>query len=276
MYPVVPEGSVRSPALARNAFAVGAVGSKSNINEAYARSSWGPTDDDDRKKPEVVAPGHAESGIGETRDGTSVAAAFAAGFAALIKQITPLASGATLAEQVRLTVEPLGQRPQNNQFGFGFLRGDKLPALAHLPGAPTGDVELPREWGGWIEESTLEVTLRRGLTAKDGPDVRVVTGSDAYNPGDGMKVGLRSLVDCHCLLLLRNEKSQYKALSVTPNVEVKRETDLIIPSDSFFTVRDNPGFHDLIAVCATRPYALSAATPIQHGTSTSMFRFEIQ
>lgn len=122
--PKVPGHSVGIPATARSALAVAAVDARNDRLEVF--SSRGPTDDR-RMKPEVSAPDNTTSlayGSGRSAGrfpGTSAAAPHVAGFAALLKQLEPQASAATLYAAVQRHVVPKGRGAPNAEHGHGRI-----------------------------------------------------------------------------------------------------------------------------------------------------------
>jgi hypothetical protein len=244
------------------------------LDGAFAASSWGPSDDG-WPKPDVVAPAFAASVLGEFA-GTSVAAAFAAGFAALVKQVEPAASGRALGELLRQVAARIGKDVPNNQFGFGMIRADGLAKVGAGPGAPGGNVRVPPEWGGAISEAALGAALRSGLTA-EGPDVRIVTGSDIYRRGDGMLAGVWSPAGRSCLLIVRDSLGRLRALSPEwAAVSVKAGVERVVPESSVLPVAGPAGLYDLIAFCAGRPFPIGAGSSAPQAVTASLYRYEVR
>lgn len=95
MFPHAAQGSIGIPATAPSALSVAAVHWQTDNLEPY--SSQGPTDDG-RMKPEVSAPSVVASASYPDRgfNGTSAACPHVSGFAALIKELNPSATGDVL------------------------------------------------------------------------------------------------------------------------------------------------------------------------------------
>jgi subtilisin family serine protease len=105
-------------------------------------SSQGPTDDQ-RNKPELVAPDGVRSAAFELVDGhavfqgTSAAAPHAAGFAALLKQLNPASRGEQLKADVIKATSLMDSLP-NNSTGSGMIDARKVTGNAgnnESPGA---------------------------------------------------------------------------------------------------------------------------------------------
>lgn len=127
-------GSIASPGSARQALTVGAVHARTGKLEGY--SSQGPTDDE-RVKPEIVAPANVTSvAYGHAFAGTSASAPHAAGFAALLKQADPGASALQLRQKVIETVRSMGPDSPNNRTGYGLIDGSRW-AGGSTPGTST-------------------------------------------------------------------------------------------------------------------------------------------
>lgn len=136
LHPRHPAYSLGSPASARQAVAVGAIGAKDRQLADY--SSQGPSWDQ-RLKPEVSAPAgvlsQAYRRVGEERfHGTSAAAPHVSGFAALLRSANPALDGAALRQALLESVEPLGSPRPNNAYGHGLVRA--TAAVPAVPAAP--------------------------------------------------------------------------------------------------------------------------------------------
>ena len=129
LFPVVPAYSISIPATASAAVAVGAVDLQEDRLARY--SSQGPTDDR-RQKPEVSAPANISSiayaGKGGRFHGTSAASPHVAGFAALLKQLSPQSSVPQLRQAVLSHVTPSGNGTPNHQYGHGRIHAGKVNA----------------------------------------------------------------------------------------------------------------------------------------------------
>ena len=120
-------------------FAVGAV-SPTNPDSIWSASSRGPSDCDGVSiKPEVVAPGYKirttypDINIPYTNNatGTSYAASYVSGAAALLRQCNPNATVEEIKEALMLSAVDKGTAGEDNTFGFGVIN---IPAaMALLP-----------------------------------------------------------------------------------------------------------------------------------------------
>lgn len=136
--------TMRSPAdratTALNSFAVGAVDNNKLICDF---SSRGPSScDTSQHKPEVVAPGvmirsSAKGGGYGYMTGTSMAAPFIAGLAALIRQFNPDATVSQIKNAILLSCEDLGPFGDDNSYGYGLP--DASQVLNFIP-PPTNAV----------------------------------------------------------------------------------------------------------------------------------------
>jgi serine protease AprX len=137
--------TIGSPAAAANAIAVGSMadpGEGGFFLDPY--SSRGPTADG-RIKPDLCAPGFRISAARADRgsayvsySGTSMAAPFVAGVAALVRQADPGLTSAEVKAILKETAVHFGTPGENNDFGAGRL--DAYAALARAAGrAASGD-----------------------------------------------------------------------------------------------------------------------------------------
>ncbi|OLF05618.1 hypothetical protein BLA60_35695 [Actinophytocola xinjiangensis] len=171
--------SIESPGTAANALTVGAT---TRAGRVARFSSWGPTVDSYRAKPDLGAPGDgivgAALGGGYTEaSGTSQATPHVAGAAALLRELHPDWDWRRIKSALVSTADPKwGERPMIDGEGAGVL---------DLPGATTETLALsvPSIDFGYLrypegrEPRSLEVTLTNtGTTAES------VTASDfAYD-----------------------------------------------------------------------------------------------
>lgn len=146
--------TIGSPAAASEALAVGSVadpGAGGFYLDSY--SSRGPTADG-RVKPDICAPGErilaarANSGSGYVRfSGTSMAAPFVAGVAALIRQANPSLTAPEVKTILKETAVHFGSEGENSDFGAG--RMDAYAALARAAGKPGSPPSVPAHmWAG--------------------------------------------------------------------------------------------------------------------------------
>jgi hypothetical protein len=179
-------GSLTEPADSRNPglLAVGAVNYRSPTSiEPY--SSQGPTLDG-RTKPDLVAADCAPTTIEPDFCGTSEAAPFVTGAAALIVESNPVATPAQLAAYLRSHATPLGSAVPNNASGYGLLALGPLPVpvpaslsfLAPAASAPAGAPLLGQPVVGILDASGQLVTKGPGAALP-------ITLSVATNAGGG-------------------------------------------------------------------------------------------
>jgi len=136
-----PTGTIRMPAAAADAIAVGAV---DDAGRSWRRSLGGPTWDG-RIKPDVVAPGvevytaGLDSGF-DRKDGTSMAAPQVSGAAALMLAAQPDLTPDDVAQILRRTATDAGAAGPDPQYGFGRLAADRSAAAAALSGRVVGRI----------------------------------------------------------------------------------------------------------------------------------------
>ncbi|MBI5266570.1 MAG: S8 family serine peptidase [candidate division Zixibacteria bacterium] len=123
-----------------NAFAVGAVDDALNI---AAFSSRGPSlCDTTRIKPEIVAPGvnirsSTKGSAYVFMSGTSMAAPFIAGMAALLRQYNPDATVTSIKQALIESARDLGPAGDDNAYGRGFVDGSRVLDFMPLPSQPS-------------------------------------------------------------------------------------------------------------------------------------------
>ncbi len=125
--------TMRSPAdrasTPTNSFAVGAVDNNKVVGDF---SSRGPSScDTSQHKPEVVGPGvlvrsSVKNGVYGYMTGTSMAAPFIAGLAALIRQFNPDATVTQIKNAILLSCEDLGPFGDDNAYGQGLPDASKV------------------------------------------------------------------------------------------------------------------------------------------------------
>jgi subtilisin family serine protease len=179
-------GSLPTPADSRNPglVTVGAVDYRSpTIVEPY--SSRGPTFDG-RVKPDLVAVDCAPTVILAVFCGTSEAAPYVSGAAALILESDPTLTPAQLAAYLRSHATPLGSPVPNNDSGHGLLALGALPggvpaALTFLAPAASGAVGAP-----FLGQPVVGITDATGQLVTKGPgSILPVTLGVATNAGGG-------------------------------------------------------------------------------------------
>jgi serine protease AprX len=162
--------TIGSPAAADEALAVGSVadpGAGGFYLDSY--SSRGPTADG-RVKPDLCAPGErilaarANSGSGYVRfSGTSMAAPFVAGVAALIRAANPALTAADVKNVLKETAVHFGADGENDDFGAG--RMDAYAAVARAlgksgtPPAGPGHLSASGHLLGADDRSTWQLAL---------------------------------------------------------------------------------------------------------------------
>ena len=119
-----PEYSLRSPADAPEALAVGAVFWKNDRITSY--SSRGPTADG-RLKPDISAPTQVDSATYGSFGGTSAAAPHVSGAAALVWDAFPDFARRDVWNYLTLNVQDLGSEGADNAYGAGRLQLPEPP-----------------------------------------------------------------------------------------------------------------------------------------------------
>jgi hypothetical protein len=179
-------GSLPTPADSHNPglVTVGAVNYQSpTVVEPY--SSRGPTFDG-RVKPDLVAADCAPTVSLAVFCGTSEAAPFVSGAAALILESNPTLTPTQLAAYLRSHASPVGSPIPNNDSGHGLLTLGTLPGglatqVAFLAPAATGTVGTP-----FLGQPVVGITDAAGELVKVGPaSIAPVTLSVATNAGGG-------------------------------------------------------------------------------------------
>ena len=118
-----------------NAFSVGAIDVASLLVAEF--SSRGPSAcNNNEMKPEVVAPGVSinssfKGGVYKTMSGTSMAAPFIAGLAALLRQYNPEATVAEVKNAIIQSAQDLGPAGEDNAYGHGLP--DAELAISFMP-----------------------------------------------------------------------------------------------------------------------------------------------
>jgi hypothetical protein len=176
-------GSLSTPADSRNPglVSVGAVHyQRPTAIEPY--SSQGPTLDG-RIKPDLVAAACAPTTIEPEFCGTSQAAPFVSGAAALHLEADPTLTPAALAARLRERAAPLGSPVPNNTFGHGRLAlgaiPTPVPAAATFVAPPASGTAA----GPLLGQPTVAIVDAGGRVAATGPGATMpVTLTLASNP----------------------------------------------------------------------------------------------
>lgn len=254
MEPKNAQGSIGLPATAQSALAVGAVDVTKAILEAY--SSQGPTDDD-RQKPEVSAPDKnaTMSYRGDDPEGrfpgTSAACPHAAGFAALLKQLNPSAKPEQMKDLVIRNVRDMGPNGPDSGYGYGHIDGSKVSArMSTETNSGSGSSDFPESFGEPLSDSQFDSLWE--LARKDPSDgLRVVTGSQEYAVGDGLKVGIRSDRTCSFMLVHRSSTGEYTILSSSEERgRLQAGERYALPEGETWKVQPPAGRDGLLLVCA--------------------------
>ncbi len=179
-------GSLAAPADSRNAgmVTVGAVDYRTpSVVETF--SSRGPTLDG-RVKPDLVAGDCAPTVILPVFCGTSEAAPFVSGAAALILEAHPELGPTQLATYLRTHTTPIGSPVPNNETGYGLLGLGPLPggvptSLSFLAPAASGSAGAPL-----LGQPAVGILDAAGQLVTRGPgSILPVTLSLAVSPGGG-------------------------------------------------------------------------------------------
>jgi len=179
-----------------NSFAVGAV---DNNQVVASFSSRGPSlCDTTQVKPEVVAPGvsirSATKGGGYVNmSGTSMAAPYIAGLAALCRQYNPDATVEEIKWALINSARDLGPVGEDNAYGHGLVDASRLPDFLPLPGIPNVSLASTRVMDGGIalpgKDFTLRVTLSNtgatvtrvnGFLSSIDTDVSVISNAASF------------------------------------------------------------------------------------------------
>lgn len=274
--PLVPSGSISTPALASSAVAVGAVDAIKGKLSEY--SSRGPTDDG-RMKPDIAAPDNTSSlayqGRGGRFPGTSAAAPHVTGFAALLKELKPGLRGRALRTDLVQYVRPMGSSSPNNEYGYGHIDATNL-AQGGASDSPSADslVELPKSWGGPVSSFVLDQMFSSSSTMSE--DAKVVVGRSEYRIGDGMKIGFRSSTGCSYLLFNRTSRGEYSLIAPldgdTPRLQAGERYALPSGSETLKTTGP-PGREQVILVCSPSPVPLRSEG--RGGYSISIAEYEV-
>lgn len=195
-----------------NSFCVGAIDQNTQVIADF--SSRGPAScDNTSKKPEVVAPGVGiyssyKDGTYKIMSGTSMAAPFIAGLAALMRQYNPEATVAEIKSALNAAASDLGPAGEDNAYGHGLVDASRLLNFVSPPPFPPIEVFAHQMSAGGDsiadpgESGTLSLTLRRLSGLSDSVDVTIqsrstslIVSSDAvryrFTP-NGFAYGLES------------------------------------------------------------------------------------
>ncbi|HSO29421.1 MAG TPA: S8 family serine peptidase [Candidatus Sulfomarinibacteraceae bacterium] len=176
-------GSLPAPADSRNPgmVTVGAVRyTTPSVIEPY--SSRGPTLDG-RIKPDLVAVDCVDTTVAAGFCGTSQAAPFASGAAALLLEADPTLAPATLATILKQRAVPTGTPVPNNDFGYGLLSLGPLPTPAPMAASFLSPPATGTAAGLLLGQPTVAIVDSGGHTVGTGPGATMsVALSLASNP----------------------------------------------------------------------------------------------
>jgi len=227
-----------------------------NSKSLASYSSTGPTDDD-RVKPDILAPsGAASRAYGGAFDGTSASCPFAAGMAALVASTAPDLRGEKLRAAMIKSVIPMGSSVPNNDTGYGFVTAEPPKGGTAPPAESAEGVTLPEEWGGAVPAAVLDKLRAMPSSAWKG-GAKVVTGRPAYKVGDGMKFGVRVDQTSAFLLLYRSSAGAYELLLPPPGKSLVLDAGnrIALPTggDSIPVRSNMVGQQGLILIAAPKP-----------------------
>jgi hypothetical protein len=145
-------------------------------------SSRGPTLDG-RIKPDLVAVDCVDTTVAATFCGTSQAAPFTTGAAALLLEADPTLSPPALATMLKQRAAPLGTPVPNNTFGHGLLSLGALPASVATTAAFLAPPASGVAGGSLLGQPTVGVVDATGHVTGTGPGATMsVTLSLATHP----------------------------------------------------------------------------------------------
>jgi len=165
--------SLRLPAVRAtsplNTFAIGAIDDATDIIAPF--SSRGPSScDTSAKKPEVVAPGiqitsSYKDGAYRTLSGTSMAAPFIAGMAALLRQYNPNTTVDEIKNAIILSSRDLGDPGEDNDYGYGLPDAEKAVQYLPVPSRPEVYVDAQITGGDGIADpgETIDLFVRLNI-----------------------------------------------------------------------------------------------------------------
>ncbi len=176
-------GSLPAPADSRNPgmVTIGAVDYRTpTVIEPY--SSQGPTLDG-RIKPDLVAVDCVATTVMPVFCGTSQAAPFVTGAAALLLEADPTLTPVALATLLKQRAVPLGAPVPNNVFGYGLLALGPTPASAPVAASILAPPASGAAGGPLLGQPTVAVVDAAGRVTSTGPGATLaVTLSLAGNP----------------------------------------------------------------------------------------------
>lgn len=162
--------SVKRPATEEHVIAVGAVNYQDESLESF--SSRGPTIDGQRK-PDIVAPDRVTTSEKEPFFGTSAAAPYAAGVAALMASANSSLTPPQIESRLKTTATTITSGEPNNKTGWGLIDA----AAATAPQNPTSTT-ITTGSISQSEEGSVSVNVEFDTTPKQGKVAVKLTGPD--------------------------------------------------------------------------------------------------
>lgn len=261
MVPVAAERSVLSPSAAQMAVSVGGFDVVQGKLALY--SAQGPTDDN-RLKPELVAPTNVPSRTylaeGGRFEGTSASSPHASGLAALLLERFQPRTAMHLRTMLLQASAPLGKPPHpNSLYGYGRLDASRARPAVSAPtnsrGLGIGTVTLPAHFGGEVSFAQLD-RWREAVMQQDLFTSRVSTDRTLYQFGDTIEVFFDANAAATCALLYRDNAGTYAA--VVPRVEIDPAAGR---GSVRFKAAEPAGQEEFILVCASEPVDLNTINP---------------
>ncbi len=218
--PAIAEGSLLAPAQAPEVIAVGAIDYQEYTQSAIEPfSSRGPTSDG-RLKPDLVAPDGVQTITGRFF-GTSAAAPFVAGAAALLLSLEPNLSPAQLRARLLAQTADVGPTGPDNVFGAGklLLRFNTQPSVPE-PAVSQLKVEAKTRQLKCTEGKTKTLKFKVENTSDDDIEIEgtVIAPNDVFTlntdkaAGTVVKAGTKKTltVKVECLKSETLSKSDYQ------------------------------------------------------------------
>lgn len=259
LLPHSAERSVLSPSAARMAVSVG--GFDMVQEELASYSAQGPTDDN-RLKPELVAPTNVPSRTflaqGGRFAGTSASSPHAAGVAALLFERFHPSTAMQLRSILLQASAPLGRPRPNPFYGYGQLnaaRARPAPSPGTARGLNPGTVTLDDTFGGEISFAQLDRFRSAGMR-QDLFTGRIATDRTLYQIGDPVSVSFSVNAPAVCALLHRDAQGIYTAL--IPGVKVEAGEAAGTPA---MQASEPVGREEFLLLCVTNAVDLAAADP---------------
>lgn len=277
IYPRTRERSVLSPASARLAVAVGGFDSITESVPGY--SAYGPTDDD-RAKPDLLAPTNTRSRVFAERggrfEGTSAAAPHAAGFAALLCQILGAESSQYLRRQLLVAVRSVRQ----SGTGSGVL--DTMSLEAALLRSKSRDIrirridddsviDLPEVLGGPVSMKQLQSRMA-ATQIHDEVAVVATTDRELYKLGETIELRVQTSKSAECAMFGRHERLAFTLLGGPWHVAAGEPMILQLRAT------EPAGSEEISMVCSTRAiveWPNSASEPLPSSTAIARVFFEV-